>query len=88
MDIEKKIETLRKRNAILQEENEYLKAQLSQQNQGEDRYKKLCEQLEDLKARWEKEVSEIRSQRIKYEAMISDVKKVKDVLVGTNDLGR
>lgn len=82
MDIEKKIETLRKRNAILQEENEYLKAQLSQQNKDEDRYKKLCEQLEDLKARWEKEVSEIRSQRIKYEAMIGDVKKVKDVLVG------
>ena len=79
---------LRKRNASLQEENEYLKAQIMQQNQDKDRYKKLCEQLEDLKARWEKEVSEIKSQRIKYEAMIGDVKKVKDVLVGTNDLGR
>lgn len=82
MDIDKKIEMLRKRNAMLQEENESLRAQISQQNQGEDRYKKLCEQLEDLKARWEKEVSEIRSQRIKYEALIGDVKKAKDVLVG------
>lgn len=82
MDIDKKIEMLRKRNAMLQEENEALKAQLSQQNQGEDRYKNLCEQLEDLKARWENEVSEIRSQRIKYEALIGDVKKVKDILVG------
>lgn len=85
MDIDKKIEMLRKRNASLQEENEYLKAQIMQQSKDENRYKKLCEQLEDLKARWEKEVSEIKSQRIKYEAMISDVKKVKDMLVGTND---
>lgn len=85
MDIDKKMEMLRKRNAKLQEENETLKAQLSQQSNDKDRYKKLCEQLEDLKARWGKEVSEIKSQRIKYEAMIGDVKKVKDVLVGTND---
>lgn len=82
------MEMLRKRNVKLQEENETLKAQLSQQSNDKDRYKKLCERLEDLKARWEKEVSEIKSQRIKYEAMISDVKKVKDMLVGTNDLGR
>ena len=88
MDIDKKMEMLRKRNAKLQEENVTLKAQLSQQSNDKDRYKKLCEQLGDLKARWEKEVSEIKSQRIKYEAMIGDVKKVKDVLVGTNDLGR
>lgn len=88
MDIDKKMEMLRKRNVKLQEENETLKAQLSQQSNDKDRYKKLCERLEDLKARWEKEVSEIKSQRIKYEAMISDVKKVKDMLVGTNDLGR
>lgn len=82
MDIDKKIEMLRKRNAMLQEENEALKAQLSQQNQDKNRYKELCEQLENLKARWEKEVAEIKSQRVKYKALIGDVKKVKDILVG------
>ena len=97
MDIDKKMEMLRKRNAKLQEENETLKAQLSQQSNDKDRYKKLCEQLEDLKARWEKElceqledlkarwekeVADIKDLKIKYETIISDIKKAKDILMG------
>lgn len=82
MDIEKKIETLRKRNAKLQEENETLKAQILQQGKDENRYAELCTQLEFLKKKWEKEIAEIKELKAKYELMISDVKKVKDVLVG------
>ena len=82
MDIDKKIEMLRKRNASLQEENEYLKAQIMQQSKDENRYTELCDQLEVLRDNWEKEITEIKSLRMKYEAMVGDVKKVKDVLVG------
>lgn len=85
MDIDKKIEMLRKRNASLQEENEYLKAQIMQQSKDENRYTELCDQLEVLRDNWEKEIAEIKSLRMKYEAMVGDVKKVKDVLMGTND---
>lgn len=82
MDIDKKIEMLRKRNASLQEENEYLKAQIMQQSKDENRYVELCDRLEVLRDNWEKEIAEIQSLRMKYEAMIGDVKKVKDVLMG------
>ena len=82
MDIDKKIEMLRKRNASLQEENEYLKAQIMQQSKDENRYTELCDQLEVLRDNWEKEITEIKSLRMKYEAMVGDVKKVKDVLMG------
>ncbi len=82
MDIDKKIEMLRKRNAKLQEENEYLKAQIMQQSKDENRYTELCDQLEVLRDNWEKEIAEIKSLRMKYEAMVGDVKKVKDVLMG------
>ena len=82
MDIDKKIEMLRKRNASLQEENEYLKAQIMQQSKDENRYAELCDRLEVLRDNWEKEIAEIKSLRMKYESMIGDVKKVKDVLMG------
>ena len=73
MDIDKKIEMLRKRNASLQEENEYLKAQIMQQSKDENRYVELCDRLEVLRDNWEKEIAEIQSLRMK---------KVKDVLMG------
>lgn len=82
MDIDKKIEMLRKRNASLQEENEYLKAQIMQQSKDENRYVELCDRLEVLRDNWKKEIAEIKSLRMKYEAMVGDVKKVKDVLMG------
>lgn len=82
MDLEKRVELLRKRNMELQEENDGLKKEILRYTDDKNRYMELCNRLEELKARWEKEVSEIKSQRIKYEAMINDVKKVKDVLVG------
>lgn len=82
MDIDKKIEMLRKRNASLQEENEYLKAQIMQQSKDENRYGELCDRLEVLRDNWKKEIAEIKSLRMKYEAMVGDVKKVKDVLMG------
>ena len=82
MDIDKKMEMLRKRNAKLQEENETLKAQLSQQSKDENRYAELCDRIEVLKDNWKKEIAEIQSLKMKYEAMIGDVKKVKDVLMG------
>lgn len=81
MDIDKKIEMLRKRNALLQEENEYLKSQIMQQSKDENRYAELCDRLEVLRDNWEKEIAEIKSLRMKYEAMVGDVKKVKDILV-------
>ena len=82
MDIDKKIEMLRKRNASLQEENEYLKSQIMQQSKDENRYAELCDRLEVLRDNWKKEIAEIKSLRMKYEAMVGDVKKVKDVLMG------
>lgn len=82
MDISKKLELTRRRNELLQEENESLKAQILQQGKDENRYAKLCTQLESLKKKWEKEVAEIKELKAKYELMISDVKKVKDVLIG------
>ena len=82
MDIDKKIEMLRKRNALLQEENEYLKSQIMQQSKDENRYAELCDRLEVLRDNWKKEIAEIKSLRMKYEAMVGDVKKVKDVLMG------
>lgn len=82
MDISKKLELARRRNEILQEENESLKAQILQQVKDENRYAELCTQLESLKKKWEKEVAEIKELKAKYELMISDVKKVKDVLIG------
>ena len=82
MDIDKKIEMLRKRNASLQEENDYLKAHIMQQNKDENRYAELCDRIEVLKDNWKKEIAEIQSLKMKYEAMIGDVKKVKDVLMG------
>ena len=81
MDIDKKIEMLRKRNALLQEENEYLKAQIMQQSKDENRYAELCDRLEVLRDNWEKEIAKIKSLRMKYEAMVGDVKKVKHILV-------
>lgn len=82
MDIEKKMETLRKRNAMLQEENELLRHQISQQSKDDDRYMSLCNQLESLRDKWEKEIVEIKTQRIKYESMINEVKKIKSILMG------
>lgn len=85
MDIDKKIEMLRKRNAMLQEENESLKAQIFQQGdeqESKDKYEKLYKQLEVLKDKWEKEIAEIKELKMKYESMIIDVKKVKDILSG------
>ena len=82
MDIDKKMEMLRKRNALLQEENEHLKSQISKQSDDKNRYAALCEQLETLKDRWKKEIDALTALKIKYESMIVDVKKVKDILVG------
>ena len=81
MDISKKLELTRRRNELLQEKNESLKAQILQQGKDENRYAELCIQLESLKKKWEKEVAEIKELKAKYELMISDVKKVKDVLM-------
>lgn len=82
MDISKKLATARKRNEILQEENESLKAQILQQVKDENKYVELCDQLDILKDKWEQEIAEIRELKAKYELMIRDVKKVKDVLMG------
>ena len=82
MDISKKLELTRRRNELLQEENESLKAQILKQIKDENRYAELCTQLDILKDKWEKEVAEIKELKAKYELMISDVKKVKDVLMG------
>ena len=82
MDISKKLELTRRRNELLQEENESLKAQILKQIKDENRYAELCTQLDILKDKWEQEIAEIRELKAKYELMISDVKKVKDVLMG------
>lgn len=84
MDIEKKIETLRKRNAMLQEENEYLKEQLLQQGKDGNKYAELCDQLEVLRDKWEQEISEIKEQKMKYEVMINNVKKIKELFMEGN----
>lgn len=82
MDISKKLELTRRRNELLQEENESLKAQILQQVEDENKYVELCKQLEVLKEKWEKEIAEIKELKAKYELMIRDVKKVKNVLIG------
>lgn len=82
MDISKKLELTRRRNELLQEENESLKAQILKQIKDENRYAELCTQLDILKDKWEQEIAEIRELKAKYELMISDVKKVKNVLMG------
>lgn len=81
MDVNKKIELLRRRNALLLEENQALKEQISRQNSNEDRHSHLLEQLEILKEKWEQEIAGVKELKMRYEALIGKVKKTKDVFM-------
>lgn len=81
MDVNKKIELLRRRNALLLEENQALKEQISRQSSNEDRHSHLLEQLEILKEKWEQEIAGVKELKMRYETLIGKVKKTKDVFM-------
>ena len=82
MDLEKRVELLRKRNMELQEENDELKKEILRCTDEKNRYLKLCDRLEELRKEWEKEIVEIKRQRVQYASLLSDIKKIKSSLMG------
>lgn len=82
MDLEKRVELLRKRNIELQEENDGLKKEILRYTDEKVRYTELCGKLEKLKKEWENEIAEIKKQRIQYSSLLSDIKKIRSSLLG------
>ena len=81
MDLEKRLELLRKRNMELQEENDGLKKKILRYTDEKVRYTELCGKLEELKKEWENEITEIKNQRVQYSSLLSDIKKIKSNLL-------
>lgn len=71
MDLNKKIEILRKRNAVLQDE-------LDKNRQTKQRADKLCMELECIRKEWENELNELKKERQKYSELISELKKIRE----------
>lgn len=82
MDLEKRVELLRKRNIELQEENDGLKKEILRYTDEKVRYTELCGKLEKLKKEWENEIVEIKKQRTQYSSLLSDIKKIRSSLLG------
>ena len=82
MDLEKRVELLRKRNIELQEENDGLKKEILRYTDEKVRYTELCDKLEKLRKEWENEIAEIKKQRIQYSSLLSDIKKIRSSLLG------
>ena len=79
MNQEKTIETLRKRNKQLQEENEQLKKRLENVRMNNERVSLELERIETLKADWMKQLDDIKEQRKKYAEIMSELKKLEKV---------
>lgn len=79
MDLEKRVELLRKRNIELQEENDGLKKEILRYTDEKVRYTELCGKLEKLRKEWENEIAEIKKQREQYKSLINEIKKIKDI---------
>lgn len=82
MDLEKRVELLRKRNIELQEENDGLKKEILRYTDEKVRYTELCGKLEKLRKEWENEIVEIKKQRTQYSSLLSDIKKIRSSLLG------
>lgn len=82
MDLEKRVELLRKRNIELQEENDGLKKEILRYTDEKVRYTELCGKLEKLRKEWENEITEIKKQRTQYSSLLSDIKKIRSSLLG------
>lgn len=82
MDLEKRVELLRKRNIELQEENDGLKKEILRYTDEKVRYTELCGKLEKLRKEWENEIVEIKKQRTQYSSLLSDIKKIRSNLLG------
>lgn len=82
MDLEKRVELLRKRNIELQEENDGLKKEILRYTDEKVRYAELCGKLEKLRKEWENEIVEIKKQRTQYSSLLSDIKKIRSSLLG------
>lgn len=74
MNVNKKIELLRKRNVELQKE-------LDCNDADKQRVKELLDDLEGIKNEWDSELEKIEEQRIEYFDLISEVKQMKEALL-------
>lgn len=75
MNLEKRIEILRKRNMDLQKENDELRKQIEEIGSLEDKYK----ELDELKEKWESEISKMNELRSQYSILVENLKLLTQV---------
>lgn len=75
MNLEKRIEILRKRNMDLQKENDELRKQIKEIGSLEDKYK----ELDELKEKWESEISKMNELRSQYSILVENLKLLTQV---------
>ena len=75
MNLEKRIEILRKRNMDLQKENDELRKQIKEIGSLEDKYK----ELDELKEKWESEIFKMNELRSQYSILVENLKLLTQV---------
>lgn len=80
MNKDKQIDLIRKRNIELNEQLEQLKKNLMSNNINMDYSEELLDNLEDIRITWENAIKDLDEKRNEYQALITDVKKIKDIL--------
>lgn len=85
MDISKRNEILRKRNAELSKQLEDINSKLeSMRNDNSEsikQFKELITELETIKNQWLQSIEEIEDKKTEYEVLIHELKEMKNILV-------